>query len=176
MLNKKVSEYEQKAIDFAAKYGVEMSAEYRGHYKRGDFFITAVWAIALSRKDKKPYTFEFSASVYDSYCHFTGIGANKKDGIPGNLKLEEVLEEIQKRGYCCHKQFQIRKQQKAPTLYDVLACVQKYDVGSFENFCGDFGYDTDSRKAEKIYFDCQKEFDSVRALFGDCMEELQEIS
>jgi len=31
-----------------------------------------------------------------------------------------------------------------PTLYSVLACLQKYDVGTFEDFCNEFGYDTDN--------------------------------
>ena len=62
-----------------------------------------------------------------------------------------------------------------PTLYDIFACLQKYDVGSFEDFCGEFGYDEDSRKAEKIYHAVCKEFEGVDRLFGDVIEELQEI-
>src|SRR6185312_12921531 len=29
---------------------------------------------------------------------------------------------------------------KKPTAYDVLACITKYDPGTFSNFCSDFGY------------------------------------
>jgi hypothetical protein len=62
-----------------------------------------------------------------------------------------------------------------PSLYDVVSCLQKYDVGSFEDFCNEFGYDTDSRKAEKIYKAVCKEYQAVERLFGDVMEELNEI-
>lgn len=62
-----------------------------------------------------------------------------------------------------------------PTLYDILACIQKYDVGSFEDFYGEFGYNEDSRKAEKTYKAVCKEFKAVERLFGDVMEELYEI-
>ena len=62
-----------------------------------------------------------------------------------------------------------------PTPYNVFSCVQKYDVGTFENFCSEFGYDEDSRKAEKIYFAVKKEFQNIERLFSDVMEELQEI-
>lgn len=64
---------------------------------------------------------------------------------------------------------------KEPTMYDVLASIQKYDVGSFENFCGDFGYNQDSRTAERTYKAVCKEFENVEKLFGDVIEELQEI-
>lgn len=63
-----------------------------------------------------------------------------------------------------------------PTAYDVLACIQKYDVGSFENFCGDFGYNGDSRHAEKIYKGVLKEWEKVSYFFSESeISELQEI-
>ncbi len=62
-----------------------------------------------------------------------------------------------------------------PTASDVLTCLQKYDIRAFSDFCNDFGYDTDSRKAEKIYFDVKEEYKNVNLLFSDVMEELQEI-
>jgi len=62
-----------------------------------------------------------------------------------------------------------------PTMYDVLACLTKYDPGTFENFCSDYGYDTDSRSAERTYKAVCKEWQAVERLFGDIIEELQEI-
>jgi hypothetical protein len=65
---------------------------------------------------------------------------------------------------------------KEPELYDVLACLQKYDPGTFENFCSDFGYNSDSRKSEKIYKAVCKEWKGVERLFSDILDELQEIN
>lgn len=62
-----------------------------------------------------------------------------------------------------------------PNIYDVLTCLQKYDIGTFENFCSEFGYDQDSRTAERIYKAVLKEFAGVERLFSDIIEELQEI-
>lgn len=62
-----------------------------------------------------------------------------------------------------------------PTMYDVLACLNKYDVGSFEDFCGEFGYSEDSRTAERTYKAVCKEYDAVERLFGDIIDELHEI-
>ena len=62
-----------------------------------------------------------------------------------------------------------------PTPYNVLACLTKYDVGTFENFCSEFGYDTDSIKATKIYKAVVNEYKNVQRLFGDVIEQLAEI-
>lgn len=64
---------------------------------------------------------------------------------------------------------------KEPTLYDILSCLTKYDPESFDNFCSEFGYDIDGRNAEKTYKAVCKEFAAVERLFGDVMDELQEI-
>ena len=58
-----------------------------------------------------------------------------------------------------------------PTLYDVLTCLTKYDPESFEYFCANYGYDEDSRKAEKIYKAVVKEFNNMNRLFTS--EELE---
>lgn len=66
---------------------------------------------------------------------------------------------------------------KPPTAYDVLAVLTKYDPGTFENFCSDFGYDTDSRTAYKTYKAVMKEWKNIELLFTpEQIEQLQEIS
>jgi hypothetical protein len=71
----------------------------------------------------------------------------------------------------------IANQGQEPTPYSVLACLQKYDVGSFEDFCKEFGYVEDSRKAEKIYKGVLKEYNAVNRLFTeDEIKVLAEIN
>jgi len=66
---------------------------------------------------------------------------------------------------------------KQPEMYDILSCLQKYDIGTFENFCGDFGYNEDSRKAEKIYKAVAKEYENMCRLFTpEQLEEMSEIN
>lgn len=63
-----------------------------------------------------------------------------------------------------------------PILYDVLVCLTKYDPCTFENFCSDYGYDSDSRKAEKTYKAVVKEWQNICRLFTlSEIEQLQEI-
>lgn len=79
-----------------------------------------------------------------------------------------------KRSYTFDFGQSIAKGSDFPTLYDVLACLQKYDVGSFEDFCNEFGYDTDSRKALKTYKAVVKEYNAMSRLFTS--EELEILS
>jgi len=63
---------------------------------------------------------------------------------------------------------------KTPTKYDVLCCLQKYPVETFEDFCGDFGYDEDSRKAYKTYLAVHSEYAKMARLFSE--KELEQLS
>lgn len=68
------------------------------------------------------------------------------------------------------------EQGEIPSAYDLLSCIQKYDVGAFEDFCSEFGYDTDSRKAEQTYQAVLKEWKKVSRFFTEMeLEELQAI-
>lgn len=69
------------------------------------------------------------------------------------------------------------EEKKKPTAYDIFACLTKYDPGNFENFCADYGYDTDSRKAEKTYNAVVNEYNNLKMLYNDKeLELLAEIS
>jgi hypothetical protein len=53
----------------------------------------------------------------------------------------------------------------AGVLYGLILDSSALDMG-FEDWCGDFGYDTDSRKALELYHECQRMGKKVRALLG----------
>lgn len=64
-----------------------------------------------------------------------------------------------------------------PNEYDILACLEKYYVGDFEDFCNSFGYDEDSRRAYKAYKAVCKEYSNVCKIWSDEeIELLQEIN
>lgn len=73
---------------------------------------------------------------------------------------------------------------KEPTLYSVLACMQKYDVGSIEDFAGAFGYELRdpytghyNKATAKTYRAVCKEYEAMCRLFDEeAMEALQEIN
>lgn len=66
---------------------------------------------------------------------------------------------------------------KKPTPYNILASLTKSDPSTFEDFCSDFGYDEDSRKAEKTWKAVCEEWYKVSAFFSPSeIEQLQEIN
>lgn len=81
------------------------------------------------------------------------------------------------------------KQNKRPSRYDVLACVEKYDPGCFEWFIQEYGYDRaefsyecgmknkkEEKRIKKIYDACKNQYERLLDLFGeDLMEDLREI-
>ena len=50
------------------------------------------------------------------------------------------------------------------------------NAGTFEEWAGDFGYDLDSRNAEKIYRACLDNALKLRAMLGnDALDKLREL-
>ena len=73
------------------------------------------------------------------------------------------------------------RQKEDPTEYDVLACLEKYDVGSMADFVDEFGYVIKDRKSfltvEKIWQSCKSQYRTLKKMFGEeLMEKLCEIN
>lgn len=59
-----------------------------------------------------------------------------------------------------------------PKAQDVLNALALDSSGvenarSFEEWCAEYGYDTDSRKAERIYRACEKQAEKLKSFLGD---------
>lgn len=167
-----MSEYQKQAHDFAVKHNLTMSTVYLGHYARFSDRITAVFKITLERPNKKPFTFDFSTSINDSYIYRVSGEFKHRKGLPSKLDFKKWFSNGRKmsQGYC-----EISECKTPPTLYAVLSCLTKYDPETFEDFCFEHGYDTDSRKAYDTFLAVDKEWHEVKRMFADCLEELAEI-
>jgi hypothetical protein len=66
---------------------------------------------------------------------------------------------------------------KKATIYDVISCLEWYPIYDFDNFCMDFGYDTDSIKAFNTYTECQKQQKELFELIPEekIREQIREI-
>ena len=69
------------------------------------------------------------------------------------------------------------KHQK-PTAYDILSCLTTYDVGTFNDFCDNFGYNnlklSEYPNIKKIYNSVISEYNDLKKLFTD--DELEKLS
>lgn len=166
-----MSDYEKQANDFLSKTNTTLTVVYKKHDKHfiDDKESRDIYEITLSRGTRK-YTFNFGQSIYHSK-EFMINTAN----YPTYVTKKEMLDDCIKKGYPIRYATKNPKF-KAPTAYDVLSCLEKYDIGTFENFCDEFGYDTDSMKAFKTYEAVGEAYKQVAILFNEAeLKELAEI-
>ena len=168
-----MNEYHKQAQEFADKFGVTMETKYLGHYPRLGDYAVANFQITLKRNTRS-YTFTYSASLHDSWRHQRCESTlTRRDGIPTKLSTKNWP----RTGFITEVGlYTLFPKVPKLTMYDVLACLTKYDPGTHEEFCSDFGYDTDSRKGLEIYIAVQEEWRNVDRLFHDCFDELSEIN
>ena len=167
--------YNKIATDFLINTGVEMTTEFlrNDFHFDGDKSKRDIYKITFKRGNRK-FSLYFGQSLQNSAKlkdprtgnEYTMSGASLK----GNLKILDV-----EKYRSAIKLIEIKG--TTPTAYDVLVCLTKYDVGTFEDFCSEFGYDTDSRSAKKTYKAVLKEYGNVCKIWNDSeIELMQEIN
>jgi len=171
---KEINEYEKQANDFLIKTGATMTIEFFAHMPHfdGDKEKRDVYNVTI-RRGNNDYTFKFGQSIFNSGS-VADIAAHTD-----SKQYRQLLSEGYKPKYgkaIPNDRTILHKKRIVPSAYDILSCLTKNGPGTFEDFCSEFGYDTDSKKAEKIYFAVQKEFAGIKKLFGDVMDDLQEIN
>lgn len=167
----------QQANDFLAKTNTTMIAQYLGHWLRLGEWSTSQWQITFTRQGRKPFTITFSQSLQNSWEYQDANDGKsswrKRQGLPPRLRqdLWPKISEAHKIG-----PYTLTPVRRPPSAYDVLACLTKYDPGTFKDFCADFGYSDDSIKALETYREVQEEWAEVKRMFEDCLDELVEIN
>lgn len=64
-----------------------------------------------------------------------------------------------------------------PGAYDILACLSLVYEDNFEDWCDSYGYDSDSKTADKTYTACIEQDRQLRRLFTtEELEQLEEIN
>jgi len=168
-----MTDYQKQATDFLAATNTEFKCEFLEHGKHfaDDKESRDIYKITIKRGQRK-YSFNFGQSlnnsgefiVKDKNHKFTKTFTSKADAHNYASKIGNSFNVAKNPNF------------KAPTPYDVLACLEKYPVNDFEDFCRNYGYDTDSRKAYKTYKAVKREWENVNILFNDAeIEKLREI-
>lgn len=175
------STYEQQAIDFLSKTNTEFTVKFvkNDKYFDDDKYSRDIYNITLKRGNRK-FSFNFGQSLNKSgqyqvaehlqnklWCEQTTGG--KIRFTSGEYKL------LKARNFnILEKDIIKNPNYSVPTAYDILACLTKSDPGTLEDFCNEYGYDLDSKKAEKTYKAVKDEYNNVCMLFSD--EEMAELS
>lgn len=127
------------------------------------------WQVTILKDSKPIWTGDYSAG--QGHCP-----TYKQSAVKTLEYTEKIIHECEKGfkafgfgmvfGLRCRPQDRI-----LPKLRDVLYGIsldsQVIDYKGFEDWASNFGYDTDSRKAEKIYDSCLKSALSFRNGLGD---------
>jgi hypothetical protein len=100
--------------------------------------------------------------------------SDKKDGASRNVYFIILTRGNNKMRFKFGDSMNNTDKGGKPNSYDVLTCLNKYDPGTFEDFCGEFGYEVDSRQAFKTYKAVKKEFKDLSSLYNE--EELEKLS
>lgn len=165
-----MTDYNKQGEDFLTKTETTFKVVFKrqGKYFDGDKDERDIYDITLTRGGRS-YTFCFGQSTQCSgrYCAYDNPLRGISPGKYFNEKWNKPLDD-----YPMQKKWGVNKDFKVPSAYDVLASITKYDPGTFENFCGDFGYDTDSRKAEVTYKQVIAEYTHLCTLYSDAELEL----
>lgn len=168
-----MSEYLRQATEFLRNAnatcniefgGVARNENWKGKDKRN-------WYDVVITTPKGTMSFVFWDSIHNTEITAMTLEQYVEKNLKRRLNDMSYAEKIK-----ANKKLKQEKTEAVPNAYDVLACLQKYDVGTFEDFCSEFGYDEDSRTAERIYFAVQKEYKELASIFTEeQMEELCEI-
>jgi predicted O-linked N-acetylglucosamine transferase (SPINDLY family) len=176
-----MTDYEKQAVDFLSKTNTSISVNFLRHGKHFDDDKQSrdIYNITLKRGERE-FSLKFVQSIAKS--GFKVYMAKNKHNLNNLSALKDLpLCKTRKEAITAVSQAITLNgvavdDREAPTAYDVLSCLQKYDCGSFENFCSECGFDVDSRKAERIYKAVCEEWANVQRLWTDEeISQLQEV-
>ena len=139
-----ISEYEKQACDFLHRNRITI-------------------AIVLSGTKTAPWDSGADDGVSDSRNHYK---VTLQKGRTGSKRLTFDFWGSQAD----------KEKGQDPTAYDVLACISSDGQcpETFRDFCADYGYDQDSRKAEQSFRKCSAFAKKLRAFFTE--EEIEQLS
>lgn len=166
-LSERLKEIDGLEIE-SSHMGLEEKTIEKSEWHPASKYLQDKWSVTI-RFNNHSYTTEY----YTGIGHRKLIGSDKKEG---NKYWDQFSGQYKTEKEACKANW---LKVIEPKLDDVMACFL-IDAGSaygtFEDFCGNFGYDSDSRKALEIYLNCQKTRDVMLKMFGRTLfEELSQL-
>lgn len=177
-----MTDYQKQAQDFLNKTQTTIKKEFDRYGKHfdNDKYERNIWTITMSNK-YHTYTFKYGDSIINSSIDWT------KYNLPAHqvkiLQAKGIVnyDTLLKSKFEFENWYRIKAIAKnytpvEPDDYSILACLTQLYSTDFADFCSDYGYDTDSMRAKKIFDACVIEDSNLRKLFDRSeLEELAEI-
>lgn len=172
-----ITEYQQEALDFLKKTNTTIDIKYKkfDKYFSEDTQKRDVYEITIKRNNRK-FSFNFGQSFY---CSGIVHGWSVKNSTPFRYNGVNCIAcgDIENLNFYETKDFKLLEKRQYPNEYSILACLTKYPIDTFKDFCAEFGYDHDSKKAERIYNSVKEEWSNVQKIWSDDeIELLQKIN
>lgn len=194
-----LSQYDQQAADFLAKYGIKCritlsntkTPQWDGETKgeRNHYRVTLSHTKACYEgQGRSPayasrLVFDFWGSIADvqcSRCQGTGKIKDPNQSPQTHWERDNGNMNAPRKVTCTTcKGTGKRPDPQHPGAYSVLACVlsDSHCPDTFADFCGEYGYDVDSIKAEQTFKRCSSFAKRIRAFFtAQELESLSEIN
>ena len=167
-----MNEYEQAAIDFLNQTGTTLDVTFlkNDFHFHNDKHKRDIYKCTLKRGDRY-YEFQYGQSLLKSAHYQDLIFSDRKytlsgSCLSGGYKINDIARDPNIKKVDGIK----------PSAYDILSCLTKYNPGSFDDFCGEFGYSSDSITAKKVYDSVIDEYLHMCVLFNDNeLEKMMEI-
>lgn len=176
----KMTEYGQQALDFlaATNTSFEITYSHTGPHFAGEKDHRDIYRFTL-KNSKGEYSSTFGDSFQNTARRYIRVNGPRND-LALSRKAGASLRDKSLDG-TREAQLAAAKLWEKPSAYDVLACLTKYDPGTFDDFCADFGYSdqplADYPKVMGIYQAVLDEYRALRRMFSsDELDRLAEIN
>lgn len=160
---KQINPIETAVTEYLKAKGITFAAVLTGSGKRDDWECDS-WSVSFSREGKERFVTEYH----------TGIGHRQsKQPMPADIARlgKNIVARVDWE--------RMWVKPVAPHAVGVLSSVLLDSQGAEQNFldwCDEYGYDSDSMKAHKVYTACCEQLQKVRAFFtNEERQAMQEI-
>lgn len=163
----------QELETVSAKYTLTVSAKFIGQTVAEKKNWPALkWEVSLQRNGKSILTTDYAAGV--AHCPSYKTGAR-------SVSVQECIDKELATGirYCVGaggkavRTTEVINPSPLDVIHSLVTDASALDYSSFEDWASDMGYETDSRKAEKIYQECLAHALKLRNSLGE--EGLREL-
>lgn len=183
MSNRTADTIRAAVADYLDTKGIAYTVHHLGERER-DGWKHDAWTVAFAR-DRALASFDYSTGIghrkYVKGNYLENIGAFRPSKPEHYYDRRPPAAIAGKPGTLFAAEWDKRHLRAvAPHAADVLHCLAldaSAGTMTFTEWCADFGYDTDSRKALATYEQCQETADKMRRVFGpDAARELQQLT